>query len=413
MDAPLEKNQAVTVGNLLREHTRTDLACFEASLVTDAHLACSITNQDLDRLITASPDLLRWLLSGSDINRMRRIEAVQWIGLDAKPGIIGREIYSVVLTENAYALITEALGGGGGLPKPEYLFMSVVEAITEQLSTRKPRTYEFKSLGLRWRRFGEVSTEVSAQSMGVRNPYGIEALSGVSYESYSNWNINLQVPLSIYNAWNRFDLLANIDYSSSNSSIERNILEFKLDYGYNPNWAINAYASADYQTFIVKEPEIDMPVRIRTIAGAMAKPGEWTMKLGFGAEKIVSSSHHNPFQPFDAIFSGSGEERWDPSFEFSVQGSQSIADLLRFRGLGIPEEKTLDADVTWKNILSLPSEGSRFETRLTVELSADIIPDVNVKTGYDIFFARYLRDKRDFYNFNPSLSILGTYRFKW
>jgi hypothetical protein len=413
MDEPLVKNQVAAVGNLLRERTGADLACLEASLITEARLAGSVTGRDLDRLITSSPDLLVWKLSGSDIGRARRVDGVQWVGIDAGSGVAGREMYSVVITENAFSLITEALGGGGGFPKPRYLFTSITEAVADQLSSRKSKTYDFNGLGRRWRRSGEASAEVSAQSMTVGNRRGIDGLSGVSYEPYSNWNINLKVPLSIHNAWHRFDVSTDIDYASSEASIERNFLELKLDYGFNPNFPINAYASADYQSFIVKEPGTDMPVRMRTTAGAMTEQGEWTFKLGFGAEKLLSSPRGDPFHPFGDIVTGRGGERWAPAFELTAQGGQSVSDLLRSCGLGIPMDRDIDADVSWRNLLSLARGGSRLETRLTLELAADVITNVKVKVGYDLYWARLLRDRVDFYNFNPSLSILGTYRFKW
>jgi hypothetical protein len=353
---PLAKNQTETVGNLIRERTHADLACFEASLVTDAKIPPCITKQDLDRLITASPDLLVWSLSGSDINRMRRIESVKWIGADAKPGIVGREIYSVVLTENAFGLIMEALGGSGGLPKPEYLFMSLIEAVTEQLSARKSQTYEFKDLRLRWRRFGEASAGISLQSMSVGNRRDVTELSGVSYEPYSNWNIDLKIPLSFYNPWNRIDLSTDIDYSSSNSSIERNLLECKLDYTYNSDWLINGYASVDYESFVIKQQNEDMPVQMRTTAGAMTDPGTWTFKLGFGAEKILSSSRPNPFLSFGDILAGDNGDAWNPAFELTAEGSQSISDLLRLWKPNIPPDRDIDADISWKNVLSLPPE---------------------------------------------------------
>ena len=412
MDTPLKKNQPAVIGNLLRERFRCDLACLESSLVSDAVLPARITMKDLDRLLTASPDLLLCKFPGSAITRLRRVQGVTWIGVESRGGIVSKDVYSVVLTESAFARLKAEAGGGTAFPAPHYTFTSVTEAIEHQLSERKRRTYDFGFLDRRWQRCGETETEISLRRISVGNPNHIETLSGVTYEPFSDWDLNVHLPLRFYNCNNRFDFLSNLEYSAASGVIERNFLEFKLDYSYSASPVIGPYASADYQTFLLREPKADMPIQMRTTLGVVATPDDWTLKLGFGAEKLTATTAGNPFAPLQGIFPGN-EGFWNPAFEIDAEGSYSVADLLRTLDVQIPSDQDIHLDLLWDNTISLPRQDARLETRLNVDLSADIIPGINVKTGYDIFYARFFHAKNNFYNLEPSLSIVGSFPFKW
>jgi hypothetical protein len=412
MDEPLSQNQTEVVGNLLRERTRCDLACLENSLVSDASLPRSITMQDLDRLLTSSPDLLRWRLSGGEINRMRRITGLVWVGTESGDGIDNQEIYTVVLTENAYTRITAEVGNGMELPAPRHMLTSVMEAVEKQLTRRKRRNYDFDFLDGRWRRAGTITSDVSLRHVSVSNPDSIGSLSGVSYEPFSNWNLNLSCPLSIYNRYHRFEFVPELEYSAYNGLTEQNFMEFTLDYRYTRLSTIGPYASADYQTFITNREAEEMPIGMRSTFGVVVSPEDWTFKFGFGAEKNVFTTKRNPMVPLSGILFG-GLGMWNPAFELSAEGSYSISDLMKNHGVRLFANRQMRVNLLWDNRLGLPQKEARLESRFNVDLSADIIPGISVHTGYHIFYARFLSDKRSFYNLEPTLSLFGSFPFKW
>ena len=410
LDKPVEKDQVSYIGNLLREYTGCDLACIEKSIINGVTLPARVTQQDVYRLIAGSPDLLICKLSGIAVNALRKNQEYSWVGNGAKRGIANKEFYSVVLTENAYAQFKEDDEEDSRLSKPRYLFTSLTEAIIGQLSARKRNTADFTYLDRRWRWSGETSAEVSMHKTSVSNPDGITTLSAAIYTPFSNWNLNLAVPLSVYNCLHRIDFTSTLEYSKSNEVVEENFLEFKLDYRLGTNPAIGVYASQDYLTFVTKEEDTDMPVRFLATLGAVTNVGDWTFKLGVGAEKSISTARTDPFSPLTDILTVDGD-LWGPALELAVDGSYSIADLLIDWWVSLSDSRSIDFTFNGKGTLAFPEDESKFETDAMAELSTDLFAGITVETGYHVFLAKLFSHKHAFYNLEPKLSLRGTFHF--
>jgi hypothetical protein len=416
MDSALTHDQASVVGNLLREKTRAEVAVFERALVSSTPLPATITVQDLDRLLNASPDLYMLQLREHDIRRADGIEGLAWIGLEGGTvegrGMSGDHRYRVVATEAAKEAILEAMRGRPPAARARPLFVSLDEALREQLARRKRADYDFAHLRRRVRLSAGLELETSRRRVRVWNPDSVTSLPGATNESFSAWDIDLKLPLSLHNWRHELELEPRLQYAAANEEVGRNDLELTLDYTFGPTTVLKPYASARYQTYVALRPEETLPVKIRTTLGAQATLADWELRLGFGAEKGTEADEPNPFAPFLGVFRDTAET-WGPGIELSADGAYSLSDALSKRGLEFFRYRDLSLEVDLESYFGSSRETARFQSELDLDVVIQLIPPLKFRIGYRLFYAHLFADGHSFYNLEPSLTIMGSYGLKW
>ncbi|MBD3315124.1 MAG: hypothetical protein GF344_05010 [Chitinivibrionales bacterium] len=415
-DSSLSRDQTIVVGNLLREKTRAEAAAFEQALVAPVTIPPTITVQTLDRLLNASPDLYMMPLRGSDIRRARNIEGLTWVGVeDGK--IEGRDIsskrrYRVVVTEEAKDAILEVVRGRLPMQRFRPLFVSLNEVVRDQLSTRKRTDYSFEHLQQRPRLGLGLELESSRKRVRVRNPDSLSSLPGATYESFSAWDVDLALPLSLHNRRHELEFKPRLQYAAANEKVGRNDLEFKLDYAFGPMSLLKPYASARYETYVALRPDESRSVKVRATLGAQATLSDWRWRLGLGTEKGIMADNPNPFAPFFDVFRDTAET-WGPGIEFSVDGTYSLSDALCKRGVDFFKYRSLALEADLESYFGTSRKTTRFQTEFDLDLVIQLIPPLKFRAGYRLYYAHLFNGRYNFSNLEPSLAILGAYDLTW
>jgi hypothetical protein len=416
MDSALTQDQTAVVGNLLREKTRAEVAVFARSLVGSSPIPATISVQDLDRLLNASPDLYMMRLRGRDIERARAMEGLAWVGIEDDE-IEGRELesdrpYRVVASEEAKVAILQTIRRRYPLSRVRPLFVSLDEALRRQLVQRSRGGYDFGHLQRRPRLAAELEMETSRKRVRVSNPDSVSSLSGATYEPFSAWDIDVKAPLTLYNYRHELEFKPRLQYAAANDKVGRNDLELRLDYTLGPMPVFKPYASARYETYVTLPPEESRPVKIRTTLGARMTLADWEVRLGFGAEKGTMGDDPNPFAPFFEVFEDTGET-WGPGIELAVDGTYRLAEALSSRGVAFFEHRDLSLEVDVESYYGSSRKTARFQSELDFDVVIRLIPPLTFRVGYRLFYAHLFADGHNFCNLEPSLAITGSYGLKW
>jgi hypothetical protein len=408
---PLASGQAVAVASLVRERLHAEAACVERSLVQDIALPREVRARDLDRLLVSSPDLYVLRIEGSELRSLGRDARLACSGLAGKRAIDADEIYAVALTETGVAdAFPEALESSPEyhpVLSPEPLF----EAVREDLARRRGDDWDFAGLGGRWRLAGLITVDASRRDVHVWNGDSVYSVPG-NIQPLSTWELELRAPLRLYTDLQSIDFSPEASYSRANGQVGSNLLAFRLDYSYGPRPAIRPYASGTYETYVTGGGGSETwPVRVRGSTGLQSSLGAWTLKLGAASEKTIAASDPDPFAPFAAVFADD-TTRWDRGAEFVIQGRQDIGKFLQRRWPKAMRAADLTADVAWNNFIGASEEGGRAESRLRVDLSAEIIGGLQVSLGAHSIFAYLFGGGGSLASVEPSLALSAAYRFK-
>lgn len=415
MDAPLATGQAEAAGNLLRERSGAEVACFDREIVGTRILPKKIRAEDLDRWVTASPDVYMVMVTGAELKNVvadaHAICAGARGGKVAGKSIGDEEKFSLALSEDLLRAHLPAAVDAKSHPQARLWPESLVEAIRLQLETRKRNSWDFPELESRWRLAGEWTVDGSRREVLVGNRDSVTTVPTAVSEPYSAWDVSMRAPFSIYNRTSSFDFDPEAEYARANGQVGENFLGLRLDYSYGSKPVLRPYGSLGYESYLGLVADEIRPARLRSSVGAKATKGEWTFSLGAAVEKTVSSRDPDPFGP---LFSLAAEDSvpWDRGAELVINGTSDLGEIFHRRWPDRLPGAGLDLDLAWNNFIGASETGGRWESRLRLELSTNIFSALDLKFGWRALYAYLFSHGASIYNFEPSLSFSAGYHFK-
>jgi hypothetical protein len=321
-------------------------------------------------------------------------------------------MYSAVLTENAWDIASARLGRDIRLANVRYTYTSVFDALADQLRSRKRGDFSFDHFDRRVRFSAGIQAEVSFRNVTVANKDSIDMLSGVSYEPFSAWDLDVEVPLTMRNRYQECAFVSRIKYSGADEKVGHNTMDFRFDYSVVPEKLFQPYSSGGYRTYVHVEQDETMRVRARGAVGLQTTPGDWKFKLGFATEKQHRTTKPSPFEPFIDLFNDTSE-RWGPGMEAVLEGRYDIADPLQKVGVSYFDRRELMFRLEWDNYYGTFLETAKLESDLELGLEAQVLPNLKLRLGYRFLYARLMKPASTFINTEPSLSLVGTYALSW
>lgn len=120
-----------------------------------------------------------------------------------------------------------------------------------------------------------------------------KAPAGWPSDSYSQWGLENEIDIILYNLRHQFVFLPYICYQRTTDIYLKNILRGALFYNYNTLGFVKPYFKSQVETVV---EEVDgRPVVIRETMGAYLSQEIWTAKLGVGMEKKVRDPAEDAF----------------------------------------------------------------------------------------------------------------------
>ena len=415
MDAPLAKGQAEAAGNLLRERTGAEVACFDPEIIGARALPKRIRAEDLDHWMTASPDLYLLKVTGAELKDLVADRHALCAGVHGGK-VAGRNIgdeekFSLALSEDLLRAHLPSALDGKSHPQARLWPESLTEALGLQLGTRKKNSWDFSDLESRWRLSGEWTVDGSKRDVLVGNRDSVTTVPTAVSAPYSAWDASLRAPFSIYNRTSSFDFAPEAEYARANGQVGENFLGLRLDYSYGSKPVLRPYASLGYESYLGLVRGEIRPARLRSSLGAKATLGEWTFSLGAATERTAASTDPNPFGPLYTLVAADSLA-WDRGAEFVVNGSSDLGEVFHRRWPDRLPGAGLDLDVAWNNFIGASETGGRWESRLRLELSTNILSALDLKFGWRALYAYLFSHGASIYNFEPSLSFSAGYHFK-
>ena len=125
-----------------------------------------------------------------------------------------------------------------------------------------------------------------------------DAPPGWPSDSYSQWGLENEIKVVLYNRRHQFVILPYIRYQRTTDIYLKNLLRGSILYNYNTQGIVKPYFKSQVETVV--EEVAGRPVVIRETLGAYFTPEKLTAKLGAGLEKQVKDPSEDPFYGIEA-----------------------------------------------------------------------------------------------------------------
>ncbi len=412
-DTVLAGDQALVVANLLREWGAGHLGAVHSETVTGVVLPETVTVHDLNRFLRETPDLVKVILTGSQVRELARDRDIA-VGGVRSGQFQGRRIqssrrYSLITTETVWTIIKEK---GWLNPKPagERLFLSLFDVLRNRLANTRSKKYTFDHLDRKPHLFFDPEAEFALRRVDVFNPDSILSFPGASYEPFLAWDVSAELPVSLANAYQEVVLSVEPAYATAGEKVGKNSLKTTLEYAIGPWKTAKPYLGAYFHGYLAGQEDKKRPVGVRFSGGIQVTASPIEAQLGMGTSKSVRDNDPNPLVPLRRLFIE--DDPWGPSAELNIEAQWNLAKRLEkahveyFRGRG------LEAAIAWENIASIDDEVGRVVSTIEAKIIAEFAPYAKVKIGWEFLYG-YMSSEEHLFNSEPSLTLTASYSFGW
>jgi 2',3'-cyclic-nucleotide 2'-phosphodiesterase (5'-nucleotidase family) len=284
------------VSFLLRDRFNAEISFVDAATVHRSVWGEEVRRSDVMHAVRHDFNLFVYRLTGKQLKKVRTTAKSLIInGFDGKSvqgyRVEAKRKYRVASTQAVFDRVERILGER--LPY-ENSWVTLTDLLVADL---KGKGVSFRDdyvyLDRRFRTTVDFKLSNFFENASVSKGPEDKAPAGWPRDSYSQWGIENEIKVILYNHRHQFVLLPYICYQRTTDIYLKNILRGALFYNYNTLAFVKPYFKSQVET-VVEEVE-GRPVVIRETMGAYLSQEVWTAKLGVGMEKKVQDPAEDAF----------------------------------------------------------------------------------------------------------------------